>query len=329
MQTDRYKQVIVHCGLPKTGSSFLQRLFLHNTSHLARHSIHYPAIEPSKRHQGNHSIAFITYSAGEDFAVHIAKRLDLESECDTLLLSAEGFAKPALQAQAADRLVALFPNAKVRFIFYLRRFDHIIESVYSEVVKVNFCGSISEVFYPTNVLAKLDPFVRAVGKPNIVIRPYSKALWPNGSIGADFFAAIGRPEVWQDVNSLVGSKVNAMLSRPAIHLLSRTPIQEKRSVLKRISSNPTILPKDPARYFRSPSDRRRFNNTFDAHYRQVVQEFELGNVREFFDLERYDDDPLWAPFSPDVKAMKRALRPSIVERLYSRAQVLNLVGQAN
>lgn len=300
-----YRRAIFHCGLPKTGSTFLQKVFANNIPRLARRSIHYPDARPRERMQGNHSLAFISYAGTGGLKAHLSRRIDLDSPCETILMSGESIVKLTNMPGAVDELASLFPGADPTLVFYIRRFDHMVESIFSEVIKTAPCPDIDSLNYRLDFQCRIDPFARAFGRRSVVIRPYNRRLWAGGQIGPDFCAAIGFPELWPQLDTDGAGRENPSLPRPARFVLARTPVARKPAMLKLLRERPDLLPEDKARFFRSPEQRRAFNRRPMARLEQFAETYRLGDIRIFLDLDNYDDDPDWHPFVEDETLFER------------------------
>lgn len=316
MSLSRYKKIIIHCGIHKTGSSYLQQILSQSSGLLHRWSIHYPQFVSDRgwRHGGNHSVVALLYRQGEDIERHIERFLDLDSNCSTLLLSGEEFSRVGPIDEFLQRLRVSANGAELKFVFYLRRPDHLIESVYAESVKDRLYGDISRAAYQLNFLEIVRPFVNAVGKSNVIVRPYNRKKWPSHELGADFCEAIGAPTLWQDLEPPDTVNVNASLSRAEIFLLSRVrPKNVKRLLLQRYEREPLQTGDDTSKFFRSPEERRRLNAAHRPHLRRLGELFDLGDIDDFFDLANYEEARSWTPFRPAWEALLSYLVASLDE----------------
>ncbi|WP_157014694.1 hypothetical protein [Mesorhizobium xinjiangense] len=301
-----YRDIIIHCGLHKTGTSYLQQMFFANRVALARHSIHYPSFKSPAGdiYEGNHSVTVAGINKSLQVEATLSRSLDLESDCDCLLISGEGFLKIENHSAFLESLRRSAPNARIQLIFYLRRFDHLIEGVYIQRAKQDLCGDITDAPYPLNFNDLLAPFIAAFGRDDVILRPYNKLLWTDGSLGADFLGAIGAPEAWTEMEQAKDDRVNEALTRPETFLLSRlrSPAA-KKLLLRRLVEYPLADYRDKARFFRSPQDRQRMNKTLEAANQHLADVFRLGSIAEFLNLHDYSDDPDWTPFEPSQERL--------------------------
>lgn len=310
-----YRQIIVHCGLHKTGSSYLQRLFLANQDVLRSKSVYFPDFrnpENAAYHKGNHSMIAVSYDPPLGAEANLSKFVDLESGCDTLLISGEEFWRVKDIPGFIAGLKQFAPLAELRFVFYLRRFDHMIESVYSQTVKDSLVGDISRAWYPFDYGDIIAPFIEAIGTKQIIIRPYNRALWFNGDLGADFFAATGLKGIHGSLRPV--EPANQSLSRQESFMLSLIKtLRGKQLAVALLTRNPLSSDASPGRFFRSATDRQRFNETFVDSNQPVADKFGLGDIAVFLDLWNFNDDPDWTPFKPDWTAISGHLAMLIEE----------------
>ncbi|MGX7872041.1 hypothetical protein ACVDG5_003295 [Mesorhizobium sp. ORM6] len=301
----RYKKIILHCGIHKTGSSYLQNMLASNRNILADHSIHYPDyLDPSDWTFGpQHSISAIDYDAAKSFEENFGRVFALNSNCETLLISGEELSRISAPSffdglrSIADEVTALF---------YLRRFDHLLEGVYAESVKDYLVGSIEAAQYQLEFYEILRPFVSALGAERVRVRPYNSKLWSGGSLGQDFCTSIGFPMLWNEMSKPAG-RINDSLSRPETFMLSVTNgIGDKQRLLARFRDVP-FLNYDRGRFFRSPEYRHDFNSMHIEANAGILCFTEGISLADFLDLNNFDDDKNWKPFDPSDYRIKEYL----------------------
>ena len=297
MSLAEYEKIIVHCGIHKTGSSYLQGILDRKTDILREWGWEFP---PTKRGTGNHSIIAVSYREDVSIDKLFSRFINLESDCSTLLLSGEEFYRHLPRENFLGKFLQAASNANVQFVFYLRRPDHLLESVYAQSVKRWYCGDIAGVKYPFNFYKTVRPFVEAVGRENVTIRPYNRKLWPNGQLGADFCAAIGEPELWEAIAPASEVFTNVSLTRDETFLLSRFKGRAaKQRLLEYFIANPMPTFENSTKFFMSPQERRQFNSMYATAYQRVGDMFQLGDMEEFLGIDEGYQDPGWQPYIPD------------------------------
>lgn len=133
------RQVILHAGLPKTGTTYLQRCFVANRAWLADRGVGYPHYGQEHQH-GHHNLSFLLRdvptqnrpSDGLDAEQAVRRALN-EGDHSSVLLSSEGFS--ALDAAGVATLQRALEGCDVRIVIYLRRRSQLCRSAWQERVK--------------------------------------------------------------------------------------------------------------------------------------------------------------------------------------------------
>lgn len=309
MSFSKYQQVLLHCGLHKTGTSYLQQVFRENSALLARHGIHYP-IGPNAYIQrtGNHSVIAANYQQGIDVTAHFQSHVTMESDAPCLLISGEEFSRLLLRNSFLEEFLRATSDAEVKFVFYLRRQDHLRESVYAQSVKNGLHGDISQTKYNFDFLETVRPFVEAVGLKNVVVRPYNLEKWPDGELVNDFCAAIGRPELSADLVLPEKSRINTRLSRQHTFLLSRLKTQAAKAKMWRFfEKNPIPQDSEESKFFMSPDGRRTFMMQHATSSKAMGDLFGIVDMCDFLGIDDTEIEHEWTPFSPDWQAIAHYL----------------------
>lgn len=122
------RHILLHIGMPKCGSTYLQRVFLQNRETLAQAGFHYPHEDPDNGHPGN--------GAGIP-ELHAA---DLEALFDGhrhLILSHEDLFAQGARAEAFASAVQEL-GAEVQILAFIRPFSEFVFGDYSQNMKQNF-----------------------------------------------------------------------------------------------------------------------------------------------------------------------------------------------
>jgi hypothetical protein len=176
----------IHIGAPKTGSTFLQRVFCENRLVLGRAGLLYPEI--SLRGFGHHDIAFLLAGGYPDWATPQERSLDdlgkdlakaVESHAGSILLSSEDFylfPEPARLVSFLESAGAL-AGRPARIVVYLRRQDEAHESWYNQRVKAQgetgaIEASLSRFYDLWDYQSRLAPWAAAFGEDALVVRRY-------------------------------------------------------------------------------------------------------------------------------------------------------------
>lgn len=304
-----YSDLLFHLGLHKTGTSYLQALLRANAQVLQSAGIHYPEYRDPVRaaqRDGNHTSAVRKSAPELPLAEGLDQHLDLSSTCPTLLLSAEQFSHTASVATLAGEAELLARDRKPHFVVYFRRYDELSESVWSQVVKGGVVGPFTPHYYGVDegLFPRLQPLIAAYGMQALTIRPYNPQLWVDGRLGADFFTAIGRPELWPLMVGRRDETKNVALSRSHTWLLSQVADRKQTTrLIAYFADHPLPVPPDSSRFFLSPAKRRALNRSALAADREMFAAMGISDPVAFLDLESFPDKESWTPFVPDRKAL--------------------------
>lgn len=201
------RRLILHIGLPKTGTTALQHFFTENRKLFGEQGILVP-----KTPQNVHRAYGVVFEASQPFPhERVWKQVrDLFAEkTDAVLVSHEDLSTHmAKNPEGVLReLVEYFSEIDVRIqiVVYLRRQDLHYESLYNQDVKY-YCTS--NTFNPTpeddsiinsngislsiyHYYEWLHRIAEIIGKENAFIRIYDRASFAGGDIFHDFVSAIG------------------------------------------------------------------------------------------------------------------------------------------
>ena len=197
------KTIYLHIGTPKTGSTALQHFLWDNKSILSNHNIE--AINPfveawnlcccyfrpkawlSNPFKEDHSLK-------KNWLSNFKKDIDA-SPHNNLIISQENFSH--IKANNIIEFRDFFSGYETKVICYLRRQDLRLESAYQEAIKT--VPGLSKTFEQwvnnahfmesrLNYDAFISKWANAFGDSNVIIRPFERTQFTNGSIFDDFLS---------------------------------------------------------------------------------------------------------------------------------------------
>lgn len=255
------KEVILHIGYPKSGSSALQTTLLASRPHLRQRGFFYPDA-PSGLHNALtaqfHPLPDTLWPYVEltdpderrtarrrDFAA-LERRLDRQ-ERRTVILSSESLI--ALEDDGVPRLRDWLARRadRVRIVCYVRHPVPYASSLVGERIKQGEALSELTELVPTGRLRQaLPPWAAAFGRENVTVRATERAQLTGGDVVSDFASLIG----YDGPLDRSRQYENRGLSHPATLLLSAihalpAPARERASRLdwpKRIPGPSFRLP---------------------------------------------------------------------------------------
>jgi hypothetical protein len=180
------KQIYIHVGPPKTGTSAIQRCFNDNRSALFDQGIYYPAHDVDSNGVGSGNLLSVfDRNIDKSLVINVAKLESLVDKFKTstatkLVLSSEFFFKNI------ELLHATIPSAI--FIAYVRNPIHNTESAYNQSVKRH--GNVRKIKPVDNIntytLTLLERVVQKIGRNHFILRTYDTESFTGRDIVSDF-----------------------------------------------------------------------------------------------------------------------------------------------
>ena len=199
------KKLILHVGAQKTGTTGLQRFLGENEDLLLeKHNIYIPKIERYRARDAR-TLTCNIFPSPEKKRKLLAELK--KNEGRVFLISDEDISwLKQCDTEFINNFFELFPDYTIDVIYYLRRIDDYMRSLYTECIKnarfflfpysddsyFNFCEekffsneSSKYSFLPSEEISYLHSLV---GKENVVIKLYDKSTLLHGNIVDDFFS---------------------------------------------------------------------------------------------------------------------------------------------
>lgn len=321
-------KVILHIGQSKTGTSSLQ-LFLSN-SRLALQAgrVLYPDIviagSPIGLREHNSfadslsDIKRYPWLSAEEYVDAFLKQLH-ETNCDTLLLSAESFfgtpqiwsvEGPARFFEAhrhkIERLKQLLPAESIHIVAYLRRQDLWLESAVAHIIRYEGLlgkkvyekdAQIADYLHPHLDYLRLISLWDEIIKPHqFSVVPYEKDALLDHDIVIDFLKRTQLNELLPSQDIIPDILENQSWSREAITIKKQLNTRRKSKTSERfiidtlnmIESQRDAL---PAGFTFDPEVKSKTLEHFKADNRLLAQKYN-ASLGSFFNLPHKDDDNL-------------------------------------
>ena len=300
------RQLYLHAGLPRTGTSYLQQLFLRNRELLGRAGLGFgPYMDPRT---GSHYPRFV--AALETLG---AEAVLAETEAcpgERLLVSNEDLAYFLTERSPGGRTwaEAIRDAAAGRFAVILvvcvRRQDFLKESSFAQVVKQWYCGDIrGDHHYDYDLNGRLLALEAVFGREPV--RPIVYDDLRRNDLVAPFLAALGlavepgelAPVAPQNV-SMHRRKVLFLgaFPKPAAARELRPEARYPAEFVTRVLTGSTAVADDGGRFLLSPAERRALVAAHLAGNRALVERHGLAEAGSFLDLP--DADEPWTPPAP-------------------------------
>lgn len=230
MEIYNLKKAVLHIGVHKTGTSFIQGCLSKNRSWLLERRVFYePGDKVTAHHPTNHHTLIQRF---EDGSRRIEEGTDLildmlaeanRRNCDTVLLSSELLTSGTVEIEPI--VSTLTSNVdEVVVVAYMRRPDDIVASAYNQLVR-SFAQRRVEPFSMAN--KGYDPsYKRTIlrwirSDVRLVLAPYDSTQWMGGTIVSDFLSMLDLFEFGGlDLTDLDESE-NRSLPMPLLEILRR------------------------------------------------------------------------------------------------------------
>ena len=335
------KTLFLHVGAGKTGSTAIQQFLKKNRETLADFGYEVPRTG--------------IIDEGMTFAHHPLtewvegyRQVDSEPLWNEIASTARGHVVISSEAfhnriaakggeEFFEKIRKIFRGFEVRIIFYIRRQDQWLESVYEQWIKsgnLRSGVSIAEFVqsYKRDLPAQIFAFEKVFGTDSILVRPYEKSQLVNGDAAKDFLSLLGIPENERLIYS--ERNPNPRLTREALvfaRWYNWSCSNERESVAVRQQllefSRLVSSERTGTRYSvhdSLPSKLRR--EIFDRHtgdYQEIAKRF-LGRPegRLFYDEPKFADDVASRTNCPlDVEAFVR-MEAFLYKNLHDRLDKL-------
>ncbi len=217
-------RVVIHIGVHKTGTTYLQAALARNANWLLANSIYY---RPTGFGQTSHYLTVKRFSGNSEDArlgkeeLHSLIEDAQRSASKVLLISSEMLCEQRVDVDSFISVLSDFPTT---VIAYMRRPDDLVISAYNQIVR-------DENHRRTNPLSDAhrayDPSYKLIlsrwMRPNLelVLAPYDRSQWVGGAITKDFLYMLGLDDYSNFDFSIDENESNASLPASLIEVLRR------------------------------------------------------------------------------------------------------------
>ncbi|MDZ8136260.1 MAG: hypothetical protein RM049_13290 [Nostoc sp. DedQUE04] len=229
--------IYLHIGMPKTGTTCLQKALFNNRDKFLENGYLYPmcgikhnAKEIVNRYCHNTLAHCLMGLEDKDNTLSISIWEELKTEIDfinpkNVIISAEAFTSFEIfyQPETLAKIKDLLKEYEIKVVIYLRKQDDFLESSYCYMVKLGACSvGIKELFneyqYIFNYYQILENWADIFGYDNMIVRLFAKSNTKN-HIFADFLGVINQFNNKSDYKVDYGAKINVSPSGKTIKML--------------------------------------------------------------------------------------------------------------
>lgn len=230
--------IYLHIGMPKTGTTYLQKALFNNRDKLLENGYLYPicgikynAKEIVNRYCHNTLAHYLMGFENKDNALsQFTVWEELTREIDSInpknvIISAEAFTSFEIfyQPETLAKIKSFLKEYEIKIVIYIRKQDEFLESSYCYMVKLGACSvGIKEVFneyqYIFNYYQILDNWADIFGYENIIVRRFEKSNKKN-HVFDDFLGVINQFDNKMDYKIDYAAKINVSPSGKTIKIL--------------------------------------------------------------------------------------------------------------
>jgi len=201
--------VYLHIGMPKTGSTSLQKFLFENRSQLLEEGYLYPITGTKKSGQiwdrYSHNSLSKQLEAQHDAWEKLQQEIET-SQAKNVIISSEFFTYPKRffdNTNSIEKVRIYLKNYSVKIIVYLREQADFLQSLYAQMVKSNLQDSsiklmIKNEKFRCYYYSMLERWSFVFGSENILVRVFEKEQLKNANLYDDFLRAIHLPLLHDD-----------------------------------------------------------------------------------------------------------------------------------
>jgi hypothetical protein len=191
------RQIFLHIGLHKTGTTAIQYFFSKNPVLVSQGFFYPSSARPAQEiiSYGHHRLSWSLIRNPEDIVSWDNLKVEIEeSRAGNVILSSEEF--DVLNEEGISRVRSLLSDYDVRIVAYLRRQDEFAQAYYTTDVLFNHeTRPLHE--YVNSLRTSLDywkllsRWAEQFGRDNIIVRVYEKSALFGGDVVKDFCHILG------------------------------------------------------------------------------------------------------------------------------------------
>ena len=300
-QNEGRTRLILHVGMHKTGTSYLQKLLLFHRWMLGEESV--GLAEPIDENVGSHHQLVGFLDEGDEGFERFLAGLNTGFPCT--LVSSESLLHWLAQSNRADELAAILNERfDVTVVLYVRRQDYMKESVFAEVATSWYQGSIQdEKHYTFDYAVLVDRLVELFGAEALRLGIYRDDQ--RQDIASDFLSLAGLERLIGRFGLIPPERVSA--NRRQVALLALCPKDDPESFerLRRAVLTPGVIAADSSKYQLSPEQRSFFLEAYVSSNRRLTRAFRPDAEDYLTDISPRQED--WSPPAPYTPAEVVAL----------------------
>lgn len=231
------REIWIHAGLPKTGTTTIQLALRDNADWLAERGWRYPVA--ARQGLAHHRLVPAVIdpppdmdwidTAGAELALDELTAEIRATAPDRVILSSEALGRsPEATGRVVDRLRSAFPASRFVILVLLRRQDHNLEAYYNQTLKTGAVRatdadlarvSLADLDWLLDYRALLDRFADRTGGAELAVQPFEADQLRPGLVDV----VLGLLGLRADEGLRRPGRTNERLNRHALEILRATP----------------------------------------------------------------------------------------------------------
>jgi len=227
------KEVTLHIGMTKTGSTAIQNFLERNRELLCENRILYPQTglhfetrSDSKRTSGHQYLMLASKRRDTDFFARVFSEITTTPNIRKVIISTENMFLD-MSATDIEKLHKQLGNVEAKIVVYLRRQDKWLESMYNEAISgshIKECRPFSDFVEAHKDEGSIDyatvlsHWARVFGQDNIIVRPYDDELIKEGVV-SDFCKVAGLGNCFNEENESASERNISPLAKKDLLVL--------------------------------------------------------------------------------------------------------------
>ena len=320
------KEIFLHIGANKTGSTSIQNFLNKNLDWLRRNGVLYPqfGIHDNAHYELSESLGFgPKLSSKKRFSLSKLRKIIENSEEEKVVLSSEYF----MLSGNFEELKQLLKGFRVKVVVYFRRHDLWFESLYNQAVKTALNppwekGAQSYLDYQLNrgkqkfdYLESVREWAEHFGEDSIVVRPFEKSQFYNKDLISDFLKILGVDPEGRPHGE--GQNLNASLSVRVLDFVDSVNRQKGISIPHKaaaVHAVAEVTKNDKKRFALSPEQRLALIQRFEPSYAEIAKRFLGREDGRLFYEPLPDVDEEWREPEKATLAQAMGLFASLAKR---------------
>lgn len=322
--------IYLHIGMNKTGTTSIQSYSLKNRQTLIQNGILYP--ETGLINKAHYAISATLSFHNPSIPIEWRKKKhelkkelknEIKENIRKTIISSEDF----LLNKPFTELKSFFKGYSLKAVIYLRRHDHWWLSAYTQAVKmkhlppwnqgpqgfINFNRKKNKTYGDYRHL--VDRWANAIGKENVIVRPY-EAAQNQPDLAADFFKAIGEPALAEQLPRMA-VRENSSLPMASVQLMDIFQrIDAEPELHQKLLAHARLFGQNDTRHVRdmvNPQFLRNLVDSYQEDYAYIAREY----------LGREDGQLFYEPLPEPVENWKWPRWPTQAEVAQEVLKVVN------